>query len=286
MSSDGIGAGTGARERRSAPTPDGTGRKALASRINGAKSRGPRTAAGKARSARNALKHGLCARKLLLADENAAAFAAFEKALLADLAPEGALQTLLARQIVAAAWRLARADRLEAEVITFRMSVDGNPALAVIRDGNGARALPTLLRYRGGAHAEFLRTLRTLQAIQADARAESRNGAAPSPAPLRRRARPRPKDFVPARSMGPKPAAAPHPAPARRHPAAPAPAATPEEHRANPPARLPAAQPVRPDAPNPERAITPPALTSPLATTKRTRETAPRQHLVAQRSAA
>ena len=186
MSSDGIGASPGACDLRSAPTPGGAGRKALASRINGAKSRGPRTAAGKARSARNALKHGLCARKLLLADENAAAFAAFEKALLADLAPEGALQTLLARQIVAAAWRLARADRLEAEVVSFRISVDGSPGLAVIRDGNGARALPTLLRYRGGALAELTRLLRTLRALQAEARSGAAAAAETSaPAPMR-----------------------------------------------------------------------------------------------------
>jgi hypothetical protein len=53
--------------------------RALASRKNGAKSRGPRTVAGKARSSRNALKHGLCASKLLVVpDEDAAAFAALE----------------------------------------------------------------------------------------------------------------------------------------------------------------------------------------------------------------
>jgi hypothetical protein len=84
--------------------------RALARRINGARSRGPRTAAGKARSARNALRHGLCAIKhVVLPDEDAAAFAALEKALFEELAPAGALQTVLARQIVSAAWRQVQA---------------------------------------------------------------------------------------------------------------------------------------------------------------------------------
>ena len=42
------------------------GARAEASLRNGAKSRGPRTATGKLASARNALKHGLRARKLVL----------------------------------------------------------------------------------------------------------------------------------------------------------------------------------------------------------------------------
>ena len=95
--------------------------------------------------------------------ESAEAFAAFEAALVADLAPEGALQTLLAGRIARAAWRLERAERIEAELFAREMDGpfgDGDLGLALIRDGNGARAFDTLLRYRGAAQAELFRTLR------------------------------------------------------------------------------------------------------------------------------
>jgi hypothetical protein len=60
---------------------------------------GPRTEEGKAKSAQNALTHGLRAEKhLVLPDEDAAEFAAPEAGLLEELAPVGALQTVLARR--------------------------------------------------------------------------------------------------------------------------------------------------------------------------------------------
>jgi hypothetical protein len=91
--------------------------RAEASRRNGAKSRGPKTAEGKARAAQNALKHGLRAQKyVVLPEEDAAEFAGLEAALIEELAPVGALQAVLARRIAVAAWRLARADRLAAGV--------------------------------------------------------------------------------------------------------------------------------------------------------------------------
>jgi hypothetical protein len=94
------------------------GARARASRINGAKSRGPKSAAGKARSSRNAIKHGLCMDKtLMFPEEDPWAFDALERALLAELAPVGALQGVLAQRIVSAAWRLRRADRIEAELL-------------------------------------------------------------------------------------------------------------------------------------------------------------------------
>ena len=61
--------------------------RAEASRRNGARSRGPVSAAGKARSAQNAIRHGLRARSVLLADESAGDFAGFAAALRAELAP-------------------------------------------------------------------------------------------------------------------------------------------------------------------------------------------------------
>jgi hypothetical protein len=144
--------------------------RAAASRRNGAKSQGPRTEIGKARAARNALKHGLCAERYLVADEDAQAFAALEATLLEELAPEGVLQRLLAGRIVRAAWRLERAERIEAELFENQMRGDSDLALAVIRDGHGTRSFDTLLRYRGSALAELFRAVRMLKALQDEAR--------------------------------------------------------------------------------------------------------------------
>jgi hypothetical protein len=143
--------------------------RAEASRRNGAKSRGPKTEAGKARSAQNALKHGMRAEKhLVLPDEDAVEFAAHEAALLAELAPAGALQVALAQRVASAAWRLARADRIEADLFEERRYADGGVGIALIRDGNGTRSFETLLRYRAAAMAEFARALRMLKALQAE----------------------------------------------------------------------------------------------------------------------
>jgi hypothetical protein len=145
--------------------------RAAASRRNGAKSTGPKTPQGKARSARNALKHGLCAEEfVVLHDEDEQAFAALEASLLEELAPQGALQRFLAGRIVRAAWRLERAERIEIELLEYRMDRDGDLALALIRDGNGTRSIDTLMRYRGRAQAEFYRALRTLKEIKAEAK--------------------------------------------------------------------------------------------------------------------
>jgi hypothetical protein len=157
---------------------------AEASRRNGAKSLGPRTPEGKARSAQNALKRGLRAQKYaILPGEDAAEAAALETALIDELAPQGVLQIILVGRIARAAWRLDRADRLEAEVLEERRYGGAGPGLALIRDGNGTRSFDTRWpepaptsggqcaptnRYRGTAMAELMRSLRTLKALQAD----------------------------------------------------------------------------------------------------------------------
>jgi hypothetical protein len=158
--------GIGAAPRAAVPISNV---RAEASRRNGAKSRGPKTPEGKARSAQNALKHGMRAQKhIVLPDEDGVEFAALEAAMVQELAPVGALQTMLARRVAVAAWRLARADRMEAEVLAARGYDNAGPGLALIRDGNGTRSFETLLRYRGAAMAELMRALRMLKALQAE----------------------------------------------------------------------------------------------------------------------
>jgi hypothetical protein len=142
--------------------------RAEASRRNGARSRGPVTPEGKVRSAQNALKHGLRAERFtVVGDEDEDAFDAHEAALLAELMPAGALQTMLVERIARAAWRLRRADCIEATLFD-RLADSSDLGLALTRDGNGARAFDVLLRYRGAAQAELFRTLRTLKALQAE----------------------------------------------------------------------------------------------------------------------
>jgi hypothetical protein len=163
MQSSGTGSARAAASRSN-------GARAAASRANGSKSRGPRTAEGKARASQNALKHGMCAKKhLLLTDDSRAQFAALEAALLDDLAPQGALQTLLAHRLIAAAWRLQRAGRLEFELFSAHDALDLGPGRALIRDGRDARVFPTLVRYRGAAQTELFRTLKALKGLQKEA---------------------------------------------------------------------------------------------------------------------
>ena len=212
--------------------------RAEASRRNGATSRGPKTPEGKARSAQNALKHGLRAQKyVVLPDEDAAAFKALEAALMEELAPEGALQTVLAKRVVAASWRLERAERLEAELFAHETYdlFDTAPdlGLALIRDCNGARAFDTLLRYRGGTLAELWRALRTLKALQAERAAKVAEPARAPASALRaqpdepeRRKNPGNSDRAsdPAKrnaEPGPDPARHPLPLPQPPEPAAP-----------------------------------------------------------------
>jgi hypothetical protein len=152
-------------------------RRAAASRRNGARSKGPRTAAGKARSSRNALKHGLSTRRMvLLGDEEPAEFEALARAFRTELEPEGVLQEDLVGRIAVTAWRARRADRLEAALLDRHLAGgdDAEAALGngLVRDGHGPRALETLLRYRGSVLAEMFRSIGALQA-QADAAADT-----------------------------------------------------------------------------------------------------------------
>ncbi len=95
-------------------------KQAAANRANARHSTGPRTLAGKAIAARNALAHGLCAAAMpVLPDEDAGVFKEFHRRLVEDLAPDGMLECGIVERIAVLQWRLARAGRIEAAIFAL-----------------------------------------------------------------------------------------------------------------------------------------------------------------------
>ena len=159
----------------------------------------------------------------------------------------------------------------------------GSFGLALTRDGNGPRALPTLLRYRSAALAELMRSLSTLQALQAEARADANAGLAAAPAARRRGRRPlagrnEPEQPRLIKALTARPAAPPAPERAVARPTPPPAPTQPTrqvtlDRGAAPPPRA------RQDASGTLPDTGPATLALPFAGTKRTRERSPDQSL-------
>src|SRR5262249_27751725 len=88
-----------------------------ANRLNALVSSAPKTPEGKARSSRNALRHGLsCALPVLPGLERVEDWEAHHKGILESLAPVGALEESLAERVALCSWRLQRVARYETAV--------------------------------------------------------------------------------------------------------------------------------------------------------------------------
>ena len=137
--------------------------KAAASRRNGARSQGPRTPAGKARSAANALRHGLTAETLVvIPGEDAGELEALAARMRATLAPEGELEERLVERVVGLVWRLRRAGRVEGEVLRAR----GTEAWGW-RAERSVDLMVTLARYETSLDRALYAALHELQRLQA-----------------------------------------------------------------------------------------------------------------------
>jgi hypothetical protein len=105
-----------------------------ANRLNAAKSTGPRTPQGKEIVAQNALKHGLLARRDVIAGEDQEEFDLHRSRLLADLAPGRPVESLLAEQIVSLSWRLRRAAYVQNQVFDYLVAREIEDALRCYGD--------------------------------------------------------------------------------------------------------------------------------------------------------
>ena len=82
------------------------------------RSGGPKTAAGKAIVANNALSHGLNSRLVTLTTEDPAEFEALFQGLVADFRPNGTIETLIVHRIAHLIWKQRRLDGYEHQQIS------------------------------------------------------------------------------------------------------------------------------------------------------------------------
>jgi len=92
-----------------------------ANRANAQKSTGPRSSAGKEKSSRNSIRHGLTARAVLLAGESRERFDALLDTLEAELKPAPGVESLLVETMAIARWRQWRIWQLETASINHEM---------------------------------------------------------------------------------------------------------------------------------------------------------------------
>ena len=140
-----------------------------ASRLNGARSAGPATAAGKARAALNGVRHGLCGRTFfLLPDEDPAEFREHEAMWLAVWAPRDLHEQEAAEAAIRAMWREVRADRLEVQVLgdLFAAGQIEDQAEREAAKAVAFKALGTLLRYRGRIEREHRAAMQALETLR------------------------------------------------------------------------------------------------------------------------
>jgi hypothetical protein len=151
-----------------------------ANRRNAKGSTGPRTAAGKARVAANAIKHGMTSVKAVICGERECDYALFRAALMSDFRPRGGLEQLLAENAVLAAWRLRRAIQAEAEMFQSQVRWESERERRRVslgetfdREFRNGGACDNFGRYQSHLERSFYQALHGLERLQAGRRTEN-----------------------------------------------------------------------------------------------------------------
>jgi hypothetical protein len=152
--------------------------KSETARINGAKSHGPVTPEGKARSSANSRQHGLTA-SALIAGESDEHFQLLLADFIAQFQPQTAVETDLVEVMAIARWRLRRLLSIEThmyeqDMIRNRKRIDYNikgldfeGRLAfVFREMTEGNSLTLLMRYEGSINRSYDKALKQLLQLQ------------------------------------------------------------------------------------------------------------------------
>jgi hypothetical protein len=98
-----------------------TNLKSQTARANGAKSRGPATPEGRAKSSRNSLRHGLSAKSAVLPTESHEQFQLLLDAHIQQFEPAGDVEMELVEAMAIARWRLRRIWAIETSLLAHEL---------------------------------------------------------------------------------------------------------------------------------------------------------------------
>ena len=162
------------------PKPISAAQRAAA-RANGAKSHGPVTPEGKAKSALNAITHGLTASAIVLTTESKEKYETLLASYLERCDPDGPIENDLVEEMVAAKWLQRRAlsmitalldvtmDRMEKEISEFEhIDNAARTALAFAKQADESGTLALLNRYATRHARDYHRALKQLREIQSE----------------------------------------------------------------------------------------------------------------------
>jgi hypothetical protein len=150
--------------------PHSSAPRTSANRANALLSTGPRTAAGKQRSSRNALTHGLPSREPVIATEDPAAYQRHRSQFFDEYQPATPTETQLTQELVDTAWRLNRIPLLEAALLDRAANPPSEQAAIDFDIVDAHRALATLGLHGQRLSRQFQKTLENLREIQSDRR--------------------------------------------------------------------------------------------------------------------
>ena len=142
-----------------------------ASRANGALSRGPVTPEGKARSSKNATKHGNFSKLIVIRGESEEGFQDTLQSYIDRLQPQDEVELGLVEEIVACHWRIRRSWVVETQMTDRSIGKQSEPNTlqrleAGFNDVSDTAKAQSLHRYETRLHLMQRRALQTLQALR------------------------------------------------------------------------------------------------------------------------
>lgn len=173
--------------------------KTKSARANGAKSRGPATPEGRAKSSRNSLRHGLSAKSVLLPAESHEQFQLLLDAHIQQFQPANPVEMDLVEAMAVARWRLRRIWAIEtsllANELTRRaediddefeeMTPEDRLAWVFQKLADNNQSLALLARYEGNLNRAFDRSFKQLSLLKSQRQNEPKPDPPPAPAPTR-----------------------------------------------------------------------------------------------------